>query len=149
MWWSQVILLKDIPGTGSKGELARVNNGYLRNYLMPQQLAVPATAGILQCASYCQPPLHHISTSAKPSALSMPTAAAVLHPFRTSSCICKSTPQDRVATSNRRQIQKKDEAEQRAAMEVKSKAQAMATALATIGKFVIRKKVSGTFYAKA
>ena len=42
---------------------------------------------------------------------------------------------------NRRQIQKKDEAEQRAAMEVKSKAQAMATALATIGKFVIRKKV--------
>ena len=45
----QVILLKDIPGTGSKGELARVNNGYLRNYLMPQQLAVPATAGILQC----------------------------------------------------------------------------------------------------
>lgn len=52
----QVILLKDVPGTGLKGELARVNNGYLRNFLLPQKFAVPATAGILECiASHSLP----------------------------------------------------------------------------------------------
>ena len=39
------------------------------------------------------------------------------------------------------QLAKQREAEDRARMEVKAKAQAMATALATIGKFVIKKKV--------
>jgi large subunit ribosomal protein L9 len=39
------------------------------------------------------------------------------------------------------QLAKQREAEERARMEVKAKAQAMATALATIGKFVIKKKV--------
>lgn len=43
-----MILLQDVPGSGLKGELARVNNGYLRNYLLPKQMAVPATAGILE-----------------------------------------------------------------------------------------------------
>ena len=90
MWRLQVILLKDIPGTGSKGELARVNNGYLRNYLMPQQLAVPATAGILQCASCCRRPLaphQHQSRDRQP--LSMPIVAASLHAFRSEVCACE------------------------------------------------------------
>lgn len=39
------------------------------------------------------------------------------------------------------QLAKAREAEERARLEVKAKAQAMATALATIGKFVIKKKV--------
>lgn len=39
------------------------------------------------------------------------------------------------------QIQQKIKEEERARMEEKAKAQAMATALATIGKFIIRKKV--------
>lgn len=39
------------------------------------------------------------------------------------------------------QIQKQIEAEERARLEEKAKAQAMATALATIGKFIIKKKV--------
>ena len=47
----QVILTRDVPGTGVKGDLAKVNNGYLRNFLLPQQFAVPATAGILQCVA--------------------------------------------------------------------------------------------------
>ena len=41
----------------------------------------------------------------------------------------------------RSQIQAKIDAEGRAALEVKSKAQAMATALSTIGKFIVKKKV--------
>lgn len=39
------------------------------------------------------------------------------------------------------QIQKQQEAEDRAKLEERAKAQAMATALATIGKFIIKKKV--------
>ena len=74
----QVILLKDIPGTGSKGELARVNNGYLRNYLMPQQLAVPATAGILQCVFCCRWPLPPCRPNTEGAlALSMPIVVGV------------------------------------------------------------------------
>lgn len=83
----QVILTKDVQGVGSKGELARVVNGYWRNYLQPQGYAVPATEAVLA------------------------------------------------------QIQRRIDGEERLKQEEKAKAQAMATALATIGKFVIRKKV--------
>lgn len=41
------------------------------------------------------------------------------------------------------QIKRQREAEERSRMEEKAKAQAMATALATIGKFIIKKKVGG------
>ena len=46
----QVILTADVPGLGQKGELKKAVNGYFRNYLLPQRLAVPATDGILRCA---------------------------------------------------------------------------------------------------
>lgn len=48
---SQVILTQDLPGTGLKGDLASVNYGFFRNYLQPQRIALPATAGILECVS--------------------------------------------------------------------------------------------------
>jgi large subunit ribosomal protein L9 len=44
-----VILLKDVTRLGEAGELCRVAEGYARNYLIPQGLAVPATpAALLQ-----------------------------------------------------------------------------------------------------
>jgi large subunit ribosomal protein L9 len=40
-----VILLKDVDGVGSKGEVAGVSDGYARNYLLPRKLAEVATPG--------------------------------------------------------------------------------------------------------
>ncbi|HSQ34335.1 MAG TPA: 50S ribosomal protein L9, partial [Peptostreptococcaceae bacterium] len=37
-----VILLKDIKGTGKKGEVINVSDGYARNYLFPKKLATEA-----------------------------------------------------------------------------------------------------------
>ena len=39
----KVILLQDLKGTGKKGELKEVSDGYARNYLFPKNLAKPAT----------------------------------------------------------------------------------------------------------
>ena len=39
----QVILLSDVKGTGKKGDLVTVNDGYARNYLLKQKLAQVAT----------------------------------------------------------------------------------------------------------
>lgn len=40
----QVILQSDVNNVGASGELVKVRPGFARNYLLPRQLAVPATA---------------------------------------------------------------------------------------------------------
>lgn len=39
----QVILLKDVKGTGKKGDVVKVSDGYAANYLIPNKVAIPAT----------------------------------------------------------------------------------------------------------
>ncbi len=39
----EVILMEDVPGLGYTGDLIRVSPGYARNYLLPRNLAAPAT----------------------------------------------------------------------------------------------------------
>jgi large subunit ribosomal protein L9 len=46
----QVLLLKQVPGVGNPGETKKVNDGYARNYLFPQKLAVAATSGAMKQA---------------------------------------------------------------------------------------------------
>ena len=41
----KVILTKDVPTLGKSGELKTVADGYATNFLIPQQLAVPAAGG--------------------------------------------------------------------------------------------------------
>ncbi len=41
----QVILTADVPNLGDMGDVVDVANGYGRNYLIPQNLAVQATKG--------------------------------------------------------------------------------------------------------
>ncbi|MCL2627467.1 MAG: 50S ribosomal protein L9 [Oscillospiraceae bacterium] len=40
----KVILSEDVKGTGKKGALINVADGYARNFLFPKKLAVPATS---------------------------------------------------------------------------------------------------------
>lgn len=44
----EVILLKDVKGTGKKGEVHNVSDGYARNYLLKRGLAKEATSGAKQ-----------------------------------------------------------------------------------------------------
>jgi large subunit ribosomal protein L9 len=44
----QVIFLADVKGKGKKGETKNVSDGYARNYLLPNNLAVEATKGNLK-----------------------------------------------------------------------------------------------------
>lgn len=46
----QVLLLKNVPGVGSAGQVKKVADGYARNYLLPNKLAVPATEGAVKQA---------------------------------------------------------------------------------------------------
>ncbi len=43
----QVILTQDVKGTGKKGQLCKVADGYARNFLLAKGLAVEANAGSL------------------------------------------------------------------------------------------------------
>lgn len=44
----KVILLDDVAKLGRRGEVRDVSDGYARNYLIPQKLALSATAGNLK-----------------------------------------------------------------------------------------------------
>lgn len=46
----EVLLLKDVPGIGSAGQVKKVNDGYARNYLLPRKLAVAASTGAVKQA---------------------------------------------------------------------------------------------------
>ena len=41
----KVILTKDVPKLGKSGEVKNVADGFARNFLIPQKLAVPAVGG--------------------------------------------------------------------------------------------------------
>jgi large subunit ribosomal protein L9 len=47
----EVLLLKDVNQLGAAGEIKRVADGYARNYLFPQGLAVVATPGSIKQAA--------------------------------------------------------------------------------------------------
>jgi large subunit ribosomal protein L9 len=44
----QVILQQDVDKLGKSGELVRVRPGFARNYLLPRELAVPATSAAVK-----------------------------------------------------------------------------------------------------
>ena len=47
----QAILLQDIDSLGERGAVVDVSAGYLRNFLLPRQLAEPATAASIKVAA--------------------------------------------------------------------------------------------------
>jgi large subunit ribosomal protein L9 len=46
----EAILLKDVEQLGAKGTVVDVSKGYLRNFLIPRNLAAPATKGAVEAA---------------------------------------------------------------------------------------------------
>ncbi|MDO4571723.1 MAG: 50S ribosomal protein L9 [Clostridia bacterium] len=47
----KVLLEQDVKGTGKKGEIVSVSDGYARNYLLPRKLATPADAAAVNAAN--------------------------------------------------------------------------------------------------
>ena len=47
----QVVLEQDVKGTGKKGEIVNVSDGYARNFLLPRKLASPADKAALNAMS--------------------------------------------------------------------------------------------------
>jgi len=47
----RVVFLEDVPGTAQVGEIKAVKNGFARNFLLPRNLAAPATPDAIQHAS--------------------------------------------------------------------------------------------------
>ena len=45
---TKVLLREDVDDLGARGEIVRVRAGYARNYLLPRNLAVAATAGTVK-----------------------------------------------------------------------------------------------------
>jgi large subunit ribosomal protein L9 len=47
----KVVFLEDVPGTAQVGEIKIVKNGFARNFLLPRNLAAPATPDAIQHAT--------------------------------------------------------------------------------------------------
>jgi large subunit ribosomal protein L9 len=45
---TELLLLSDVEHLGKAGDLVKVADGYARNYLLPQDLAAPATKNALR-----------------------------------------------------------------------------------------------------
>jgi len=62
----KVILSQDIKGTGKKGDLVNVSDGYARNFLFPRKLAIEATTQALNDLENKEKArLHHIEEEKK------------------------------------------------------------------------------------
>lgn len=47
----KLLLEQDVKGTGKKGEIVNVSDGYARNFLLPRKLASPADAAAVNAAN--------------------------------------------------------------------------------------------------
>lgn len=67
----KIVLKQDVANVGSAGEIVEVRPGYARNYLIPQNLAIPATKGALKQAELIK------ATAARRRAKDLATAQGV------------------------------------------------------------------------
>ncbi|HEY3275409.1 MAG TPA: 50S ribosomal protein L9 [Syntrophorhabdaceae bacterium] len=67
----KVILVEDLKGTGKRGEVVEVKDGYGRNFLIPKGLALPAVEGNVAKLE------HMVKTVANRKAKELKTAAEI------------------------------------------------------------------------
>lgn len=64
----KVLLLQNVKGKGKAGEIVNVNDGYARNFLIPQELAIPADANNINAANIKKSAMAHQQLMARQSA---------------------------------------------------------------------------------
>ena len=67
----KVILDQDVKGTGKKGQVLEVSDGFARNFLLPKKLAREATANNIDTARQQQAAAEHRAQMEKEQALSL------------------------------------------------------------------------------
>lgn len=55
----KVLLEQDVKGTGKKGDIVNVSDGYARNYLLPHKLASPADASAVNAMNISKGAAQH------------------------------------------------------------------------------------------
>jgi large subunit ribosomal protein L9 len=71
---TKLILTKDVPDLGVKGDIVDVADGYARNYLVPRKLAITATSGALRQAEALRRAREEAERKAKSDAEALATA---------------------------------------------------------------------------
>lgn len=61
----EAILLKDVDNVGERGDVVSVSKGYLRNFLIPRNLAQPATKASVQAAEQRRQALDRVADEAR------------------------------------------------------------------------------------
>jgi large subunit ribosomal protein L9 len=61
----EAILLKDVDNVGGRGDVVTVSKGYLRNFLIPRNLAQPATKAAVQAAEQRRQALDRVADEAR------------------------------------------------------------------------------------
>ncbi len=70
---TRLILIKDVDGVGGAGEVVDVSDGYARNFLIPRNLAVKASAGALRNAEAARSAREETERRAREAAESIAT----------------------------------------------------------------------------
>ena len=55
----KLLLEQDVKGTGKKGEIVEVSDGFARNFLLPRKLATPADASAVNAANIAKSAAAH------------------------------------------------------------------------------------------
>ena len=141
----KVILQKDVKGKGKKGQMIDVAEGYARNYLLPQKLAVLATADAMNTMN--------LQAKAKAKADAEAKAAAMAVAEKLKSCQVKVAAKGGAGGKLFGAVTGKEIAvalKEQHAMEIDSKKLVLSEPIKSFGSYEVKAKlgfeISGTVY---
>ncbi len=67
----KVILQQDVKGTGQKGQIVTVSDGYARNYLFPKKIAIEATSANMNSVKLAESAMQHRKETEKDDAIAL------------------------------------------------------------------------------
>ena len=141
----KVILLQDVKGKGKKGQMIDVAEGYARNFLLPQKLAVLATADAMNTMN--------LQAKAKAKADAEAKAAALAIAEKLKSCQVKIAAKGGAGGKLFGAVTGKEIStalKEQFAMEIDSKKLVLAEPIKSFGSYEVKAKlgfeISGTVY---